>query len=729
VKYLQYGVYRAGLSNQLMSLELGVGLAYLTNRVLVPRVAPIPCGRTLIRGTKAPHILDLFDVPNPVIMPGQRIPADGSDLVGRDFDGNLVTTAMFFPSDLDINSDDARAFADGREWRTFDDSLQMADVVRLHWRSTLGFYSYVFYVPQCRERLFTVIRRVRPKEYYIAFAAAIQASIGSTFNAVHIRRTDFRKEDPAWVHPSPGAILENMLAVLPRDELLLLCTDEPCRSWFRPIVAEYKNHLFLDDFILRNSGVFQLPFCSNAVHALITMLVAAHADRFMGTLLSTFTSIIQRWRGQNGKALSFEYVYNPLGEYVTFQRGQLVETQSGPYSWNRLERHGLPWSWAREWPESLSGVHRSVTREQEALTLRSLPESALESRPEIELLLCCARTRIDGEIAERMLTLLREDIDWDDVIAIALGHGVMPLLYQNLNRICPQVVPPAILDRLRTHFHTNALHNFLLTEELLKLLSLFEAHGIPAIPYKGPALAAPVYGNIVLRQFGDLDIVVPKRNMLRAIDLLIARGYQLQLTNPEERFFWRHRRHYHLVRDDGRVSVDICWAVSRKYWNLTADCEGSWERRLLVPLAATTVSSFSHEDLLLILCAHGADHDWQRLAWICDIAEVVSVQQRMNWGWLLEQSVRLRSQRPLFVGLALASDLLGATLPEEVVKGIQADQAVKVIAAQVRKRLFAGTDGWPAAVDSRPFYLRIRECMLGRMRYMLHSLANIYAQR
>jgi hypothetical protein len=270
---------------------------------------------------------------------------------------NTVECAFFFPSDLDTNSDDARAFAYGRPLMTFDDdSLQMVDVIRLLRHPTLGFYSYVFYVPESRERLFRVIRRIRPKKYYLAFAAAIKAAIGSTFNAVHIRRTDFRKEEPAWVHPSPGAILENRLTVLPREELLLLCTDEPCRSWFRPILAEYKNHLFLDDFILTNKGFSQLPFSGNAVQALITMLVAAQSDRFMGTLLSTFTSIIQRWRGQNGKALSFEYIYNPLGEYFQFQRGQLVETRSGPYSWNRLEKpYGVPWSWAREWPESLSG--------------------------------------------------------------------------------------------------------------------------------------------------------------------------------------------------------------------------------------------------------------------------------------------------------------------------------------------------------------------------------------
>jgi len=55
------------------------------------------------------------------------------------------------------------------------------------------------------------------------------------------------------------------------------------------------------------------------------------------------------------------------------------------------------------------------------------------------------------------------------------------------------------------------LHNFFLTKELLELLTLFEAHCIPASPYKGPALAIMAYGNLALRQFSDLNILVHKR--------------------------------------------------------------------------------------------------------------------------------------------------------------------------------------------------------------------------
>jgi hypothetical protein len=124
-----------------------------------------------------------------------------------------------------------------------------------------------------------------------------------------------------------------------------------------------------------------------------------------------------------------------------------------------------------------------------------------------ELLLYCAQTPIDSEIAERIRTLLQQDIDWAYLIQTAAQHGVMPLLYQSLNTTCPEAVPKANLAQLRNYFHTNAQRNLFLTKELLKLLTLFETHSIPAIPFKGPVLAVSAYGNLSLRQISDLDIL------------------------------------------------------------------------------------------------------------------------------------------------------------------------------------------------------------------------------
>ena len=68
------------------------------------------------------------------------------------------------------------------------------------------------------------------------------------------------------------------------------------------------------------------------------------------------------------------------------------------------------------------------------------------------------------------------------------------------------------------------------------MLEDFENHGITAIPYKGPALALQVYGDLKLRSFVDLDVLVRRSDAARAGTLLAARGYRphLQLSPAQE---------------------------------------------------------------------------------------------------------------------------------------------------------------------------------------------------
>ena len=184
------------------------------------------------------------------------------------------------------------------------------------------------------------------------------------------------------------------------------------------------------------------------------------------------------------------------------------------------------------------------------------------TRPEHELLLCCARARLNAETIARIRALLQIDVDWAYLLQTAQSHGMMPLLYWHLNSTCPESIPKDALDQLRDHFHATAQRNLFLTGELLMLLKLFEAHGIQAVPYKGPALGAAAYGNLSLRQFRDLDILVRKRDVLSAKDLLIAHGYRpsVHVTQAQEAAYLRSQYEYEFLREDGKV-VAVSWSA------------------------------------------------------------------------------------------------------------------------------------------------------------------------
>jgi hypothetical protein len=307
---------------------------------------------------------------------------------------------------------------------------------------------------------------------------------------------------------------------------------------------------------------------------------------------------------------------------------------------------------------------------------------------------------------------MREDIDWSYLIRAAHGHRVMPFLNLCLNAVDPTVVPKATMQHLQVYFHVNALHNRRQSEELVTVLALFEQHGIPAIPFKGPVLAASLYCNLALRMFEDLDILVPKRYIGQAKDLLVTRGYQVRVGTG-------YAREYHFSSRGKRFEIDLHWGLTGWPFPFPVNLKSWWERLEPVTLFGTTVvRSFSPPDLLLYLCCHGAN----RLAWICDVSELLRIHQEMDLEKIIDQAGKLRIQRLLFLGLHLARNLIGVDIPPRVLRLIQGDSVSLSLAKQFQQRLFDPVDGAFMGLAGTGWGFRQRECLQDRVCYLLYRV-------
>src|SRR5437870_3000271 len=181
------------------------------------------------------------------------------------------------------------------------------------------------------------------------------------------------------------------------------------------------------------------------------------------------------------------------------------------------------------------------------------------------------------------------------------------------------------LRAMRAASRRSARRRLRATGELLSLLELFEADGIPAAPFKGPVLAAVLYGDVALREFVDLDILVRRRDVGRATDVLLSRGYrpEVPVEAGHEAALLASGYHYPLRRDDG-LAVELHWNLAPREFPYPLDAEEVWTRLRPVPLGGRTVHTLGAEDLLLFLCAHGAKHCWWRRQWVADVAELIA---------------------------------------------------------------------------------------------------------
>ena len=319
--------------------------------------------------------------------------------------------------------------------------------------------------------------------------------------------------------------------------------------------------------------------------------------------------------------------------------------------------------------------------------------------PHLRLLLCCARTQMDAATAAEIKRLLAVDLDWSALLQTAQQHGVLPLLYHHLNQVQPEVIPTQIRQQLQQDFFANTLQNLQLSSELIELLQRFQDQDIAAIPFKGPVLAASVYGNLALRPSGDLDILVPPEAMASAQALLESLGYELTEVLGWQRGFSHRQR---------GILVELHQLLVAPGFTLPQAWEGLWERAQTAMLTETGVPCLHPEDLLLFHCASLARDCFEcreRLIQICDIASLLALQPEINYPQLMARAVGLGYERMLLLGMRLAQDLLGAPLDPEAEVAIQADPKLPPLAAQMVTWLFQRTQEPPP--DRVFFYYRM----------------------
>jgi hypothetical protein len=340
--------------------------------------------------------------------------------------------------------------------------------------------------------------------------------------------------------------------------------------------------------------------------------------------------------------------------------------------------------------------------------------------PEQELLL--AALQVGWSNSGRLRQLAQGGLDWSLVCRLAVGEGVLPRFYQRMVAEGGELVPTDDLARLHRE---NTRNSLVLTFELLRVLELFQANGVPVVPFKGPVLAKALYGSVQCRQFVDVDILVHRQDVQRCKELLLSLGYKasLQLTPAQEAVYLECESHHVFTQSRSGAMLELHWRIAPAHFVLPLEATGLWERLVPVELAGTIVHTFAPEDTLLMLCAHGAKHTWDRLGMISDVAGLLTVHPGINWGEITARARTLGGRRLLLLGVRLAVDILGAAVPPDVYALAYSDRHITALAAQVDRGL-CREDALDVgrSVSGVLFNLRAREGFRPRLQYALAKM-------
>ena len=100
-------------------------------------------------------------------------------------------------------------------------------------------------------------------------------------------------------------------------------------------------------------------------------------------------------------------------------------------------------------------------------------------------------------------------------------------------------------------------------ENCFGVLELLNSESITAVPLKGPILAKQAYGNVSLRQFCDLDILVHRAQVRRAKEVLATAGYvnNFGLTSVAEDALIRYQKDFQLASPGSGTIIELHWGT------------------------------------------------------------------------------------------------------------------------------------------------------------------------
>jgi len=338
---------------------------------------------------------------------------------------------------------------------------------------------------------------------------------------------------------------------------------------------------------------------------------------------------------------------------------------------------------------------------------------------EWNLLLAASPPECSPREINRIRQLLEERslVDWGAVLELADRHGTSSLLYRNLSQL-PGDVPSPVLTLLAQRYQTNVHKSLFLTRELIRILDCLDGLGIEVLPYKGLVLSEMYYGDMALRQSGDLDLFVRKSDVARIKTAVRELGYTVRVPIPEEAEQDYIASGYECTFDSaaGKNVLELQWALQPHFYAVDFDMEGMFDRAVKAVVAGRTVKTPAPEDLVLVLSVHAAKHVWGRLIWLCDIAQVLKMGN-LNWNWIEVQARELGIHRILCITLQLANRFMETSIPSPIEESMKADHVAEAFSDEISANMIRGVSYEEDQLSYFRFMMRLRERRADRIRF------------
>jgi len=326
-------------------------------------------------------------------------------------------------------------------------------------------------------------------------------------------------------------------------------------------------------------------------------------------------------------------------------------------------------------------------------------------------------------------------IQWEQLLNLAAFHKVCPLLHKSIQNWKGNAnVPMVIQKQLKKKVLQITIQNLFQSKSLLQILSLFQAHQIRVIPYKGIVLSEKAYKNIAMRQSNDLDLLIQFKDFEGVKKLLLKEGYKENFVLPER--FEKNRIKYgceygFILNKKGQpqIKIDLHWYVGDKQQQLNlsyADftpfiSSGEW--------AGLETDLLSPEGLLLSTIIHHSKEKWNRLSYVTDVAALlVKYHTTLNWELLINMTKQKNIENIFYLGVGMAQSFVDISLPLAIQRGVnqkKVETFQRKFTAVLPHNFTTTTNPLQSSLDKMWYQLSLRNKLVTKMKILYYNFLTI----
>ncbi|SHI20616.1 nucleotidyltransferase domain-containing protein [Sporanaerobacter acetigenes] len=269
-----------------------------------------------------------------------------------------------------------------------------------------------------------------------------------------------------------------------------------------------------------------------------------------------------------------------------------------------------------------------------------------------------------------------ENIDFIEFNKMVHGLNMQHLIYEKIKAM--NNIPLDIKKDYKNDYEKTKILNTLQCKVLCKVLEQFDLEKIEVIVFKGAYLVDKVYKKIGLRKMGDVDVLIHKKDLDRAINILINNGFKYKEEHCSKA--WFDENYYRTaLYVKGPVEIELHWDLLPVVNPLKFNIEDIWNTAEDDKLFDISVKEMKIELLLIYLCIHVSychffNHNSIRRLY--DIY-LILLSKEIDWSYFIDKSIEYDLNKFVGVSLSYVNEIFEEIVSNKVISSLIDERTLK----------------------------------------------------